>query len=111
MTPDIAAKVLRLALCPTAPDGEVVAAMRRLQAAVSKSASDPVRVLGRLLSGPATVTPDATINFGKYRGRLVSSIARTDPDYLFWAQANLKKCGQHLRKAMEHWVRRLEAGR
>lgn len=36
------------------------------------------------------ITQSGTLAFGKYKGSLAYTIARTDPDYLRWALGNIE---------------------
>lgn len=100
-----AKKLLRLALCPTAPDGEILAAVRALQRLAADIGGDPINAL---LVGPATI-PDCKLPWGKYRGRLVSEVVAEDYDYVAWLDLNVAKKTPRLAAAVAFWLTHSEA--
>ena len=92
-------KILRLALCPGAPEGEWQAAayalIRMLRSSGAK-AEDVLSVPAIATSQPVSASP--IMCFGKYRECTVRWIVENDPSYAEWLLskvANLSPCLRH----------------
>lgn len=101
-----AEKLLRLMLCPSAATGEVTAATQALRRMAAETKGDVIRgLIGE--PGPKEEwrpPPDARINFGKYKGHMVSEVADDDPDYLYWFFKNVELRSPALARAVRYWV-------
>ena len=85
---DLAEKLMRLALCPAAPQGEWQAAALayfRALRAWQVSADDLREMLG-IVQEPPEPPPDLTavVSFGRHRDRTVCWVVEHDPSYAEW---------------------------
>jgi hypothetical protein len=97
-----AEKVLRLALCPSSPEGEwsaaAVAFFRTLRSAGARAED--------ILNNAPAVAHSHVFPFGKFKGRTVAQVARESPSYLEWVLINLTKMDPSLRKEILTELRR-----
>jgi hypothetical protein len=100
-------KILRLALCPGAPQGEwqsaALALIRTLRAS-GATAED-------VLSPPARATVYTPLScpivrFGKYRDRTVRWIVENDPSYAEWVPRKVASLSTALRKEFRGELKR-----
>ena len=107
MDRDLLEKLARLALCPSAPQGEWQAAAIKLVSNLRKEGMSAEQFLA-LPNGKRSnyFAGIRTMPFGKYMGHRVTDIARQDPDYLKWCLSNLKQLSIHLRREMEDELKR-----
>ena len=94
-----AEKILRLALCPSAPQGEwqsAAYALIRILRASGAKAEDVLSTPARATAPTAVSSP--IMRFGRYRDRTVRWIVENDPSYAEWVLrkvANLSPCLRH----------------
>lgn len=104
-------RLLRLALCPSAPEGEWSTAASKLVGLLRSRGVKAEEFLGLPSGGTrngARQTPPppsgglpVRMPFGKYRDFYVKDIARQDPSYLRWVLRNLTKMSPYLRGVIE----------
>ena len=92
-------KILRLALCPSAPRGEWESAALALVRTLRSSGAKAEEVLSD--AAMATVPPTVSspiMRFGKYRDRTVRWIVENDPSYAEWVLRKVANLSPSLRQ-------------
>jgi hypothetical protein len=90
-------KILRLALCPAAPQGEWESAAYALIRTLRASGAKPEDVLSTRATAPTAVN-SPIMRFGKYRGRAVRWIVESDPSYAEWVVRKVTNLSPSLRQ-------------
>ena len=49
------------------------------------------------------LTVDAKINFGKYKGKSIAQVACKNPEYLMWAEMNIKRFKMNKEARLYTW--------
>jgi hypothetical protein len=92
-------KILRLALCPSAPQGEWESAALALIRTLRSSGARAEDVLSTAASATTPTAVNSPIMpFGRHRDRTVRWIVENDPSYSEWVLrkvANLSPCLRH----------------
>jgi hypothetical protein len=104
---DLVEKLMRLALCPAAPQGEwhaaALAYFRVLRAAeVTAEELRELFALGQEPAAPQELPPDSTpiVGFGRYRGQTVRWIVEHDPAYAEWLSCKATTLSPALRSEL-----------
>jgi hypothetical protein len=90
-------KILRLALCPSAPQGEWQSAALALIRTLRASGAKAEDILSTRVTAPTAVS-SPIMRFGKHRDRTVRWITENDPSYAEWLLrkvADLSPCLRH----------------
>jgi hypothetical protein len=93
-----AEKILRLALCPGAPEGEWQSAACALIRTLRSTGARAEDVLSQVLGTASTAVSSPIMRFGKYRECTVRWIVENDPSYAEWLLrkvADLSPCLRH----------------
>ncbi len=92
-------KILRLALCPSAPRGEWESAALALVRTLRSSGAKAEEVLSdtAMATAPPTVS-SPIMRFGKYRDRTVRWIVENDPSYAEWVLRKVANLSHSLRQ-------------
>jgi hypothetical protein len=93
-----AERILRLALCPGAPEGEWQSAAYALIRTLRSAGARAEDVLSQVSGTTSTAASSPIICFGKYRDRTVRWIIENDPSYAEWVLRKVTNLSPSLRR-------------
>jgi len=97
--------IIRLGLCPSAPEGEWQAAAIAFFRTCRNNSIDPLAMADSRTKQDA---PSPLMPFGKHKGKSIQWIARNAPDYAYWVLHNVTKLSPFVRTQL---VKEMEAYR